>query len=42
MKKFEEFIKEQEVFTNGNFWGTVGDGILPISRDSKRILLPLK
>ena len=49
MKKFEEFkefIKEQEVFTNmsdgGDFWGTIGAGILPISRESKRILLPLR
>jgi 8-oxo-dGTP pyrophosphatase MutT (NUDIX family) len=49
MKSFNEFVKENkpivresEVFTNGKFWGTIGAGILPIARDTKRILLPYR
>lgn len=48
IKKFEQFEhdsvnKGNEVFTNvsdgGNFWGTVGAGILPICKETKRILI---
>mgnify|MGYP000450397913 CR=1 FL=1 len=38
IKLFEDF----SVYTNDKFWGTIGAGILPIAKDTGRILVPLR
>ena len=40
--KHIKFFENFQVYTNNGFWGTIGAGILPIAKDTKRILVPLR
>ena len=40
--KYIKTFESHEVFTNGNFWGTVGAGLLPVCSSTGRILLGLR